>query len=287
MSNPIRPNNKSKTGNPKNITDHEVSTNECTSLDEDEKEPMFHFRSENSNVVFAIPVSAVKLSEFFDNVLAHNEADASTPETALVIGLVPHADETLPNVYFNINTERLLRYCYDYFMLWYKNTDDANYIKAEPVQTWDPAQLLKEQDLSLIRRYLHESIECIKDKQLPGYDNFSMETFITDIEYNHEITIKLLNELLTQVTGFLLIESFGNKIFAYLATIIWDTSLVDIGTSHGSTYFTPLNDAFQSGGQLPDTLTNATANTSASNSSNIHPVLLASNRYLEDSSDLD
>lgn len=226
------------------MTTNDDSDNKVLSLDDSEVEKKFYFRSDNSSLVYDVSLETAKLSYLFATILDQNKTGSDAHEKALPLQLIRHNHETNPGV-FTINNDRLLKYVDKYFKIWETKTSDANYIKDDvPVQTGDVSNILNAKDLALIREYLSDSTVYLSECKVSGYDDFTIDRFIHDTNYNLAITLQLLNELLSQVDGYLGIESFANKIFVYIAALIWETTILDANNISNGGWFTKMqNDA--------------------------------------------
>lgn len=202
-----------------------------TSLDEDniheKKQESFYYKSKESDVVYELSFDAAKLSGLFSVMIEQNRNENITKENAVALDVV-YLQHTESTNQFTINTDRMLKYVDMYFKIWSENPSSANYVKETSIQTSDISTILKQSDLSLINNYLMDNITLIKEHKRSDYPDFSNWEFQNSENYKRSIKLQLLNELLSQVDEFLDIESFSNKIFAYIAAIICEVSLVNI-----------------------------------------------------------
>lgn len=220
------------------------------SLDEDEKVPeKFYYKSKDSDVVYEAPIEAAKLSGLFTVMIDQQREANETKDNAIVLDVVYHHHED-SNQQFAINTTRMLSYVDKYFKIWSDKPDDANYVKETSIQTSDISSILKSADLALINEYLNDNILLLQEGKRPDYPDFSIEKFQNDENYKRDIKLRLLNELLCQVAEdrFLDIESFANKIYAYIATIAWEISLFHIKDLDG--HYSVVGDVV--GASVPD-----------------------------------
>ncbi len=179
----------------------------------DETIPTFQFcSSEPDSILFEVPESAACLSGLFDSML---KSDSSK---LIHLNPVTHIADWPVRRNYQINTNKLLNYVYKYFILWSKTPSSANYVEQKPVQTGDVTQFLKPIDIEFINLYLIET---------SNVDWIDKTRYNVEPTYTRYINNSLLGELLTQVDEFLNIESLSNKIYAYIAAGIWNSSLVD------------------------------------------------------------
>lgn len=159
------------------------------------------FFSDN-NKKFTVLLEAARLSKLFD------EMSKSSSEKILELSIVKQIGST--GQIIEINSTKMLEYVYDYFKLWENNPSDAHYVEEKPIQTCEISHVLQLKDIKYIEDYLQKECEC------KGTES--------QIRSNK---IKCLGNLLLQVDEFLNIPSLSNKIYAYIAVLIWNTSVVD------------------------------------------------------------
>lgn len=175
------------------------------SLDESDSPEIWTFYSAGGNNKYVVSQEVAKLSGVFADMVAH-----STHEKAVSLSVVNQTSE-YNNLQYQINTDDMLGYVYKYFKLWEANPSAANYVKVEPIQTSEIAHVLKPVDLDYIESFLRD--------QMPNMD--------LSVSELRKKKIESLGVLLSQVDEFLDIESLANKIYAYVAVLIWNTSAVD------------------------------------------------------------
>ncbi len=167
---------------------------------------MWTFYSTEGKEKFTVTQQVAKLSGVFTDMIEHSQN-----EKAASFSVVNQKAETDDSIY-QINTDALLRYVYKYLKLWEEHPDKANYVKVEPVQTSEISHVLKPVDINYIEEYLS--------------DNMPKNVQLTISELRRK-KIECLSILLSQVDEFLDIASLSNKIYAYIAVLIWNTSAVD------------------------------------------------------------
>ncbi len=167
------------------------------------------FYSSESTERFSIPVTVAQLSETFSTMIK-----SSQNEKAVSLQIVEQPIEHTNKTYL-INTNHLLKYVYKYFKIWENAPEKANYVKEEPVQTSEIQHILKQVDIDLIEEYLEE---YLRTNNISALDD---HTKIRNMQKEG------LGVLLSQVDEFLNIKCFANKLYAYIAVLIWNTSVVD------------------------------------------------------------
>jgi hypothetical protein len=175
------------------------------SIEEPDSPELWTFYSADGNNKYVVSQEVAKLSGVFANMVEH-----STHEKAVSLSVVNQTSE-YSNLQYQINTDDMLNYVYKYFKLWENSPATANYVKIEPIQTSEISHVLKPVDLEYIESFLRDHI--------PDAD-----LSVSDIRKKK---IECLGVLLSQVDEFLDIESLANKIYAYIAVLIWNTSAVD------------------------------------------------------------
>lgn len=175
-----------------------------TSIDEDVEE-MWTFYSLIGDEKFTLPIKVAKLSGVFKSMIENSEN-----EHAVSLQVVNQVVNGTNEVY-QINTDKFLKYVYEYFKLWETCPEKANYVDVAPVQTSEIEHILQEKDIVFIKNYLAKEIPDFKGSE-------------SEIRRKH---IETLGKLLSQVDEFLDIQSLSNKIYAYIAVLVWNTSIVD------------------------------------------------------------
>lgn len=163
---------------------------------EEEVDLMWTFYSAGSQTKYSVSRSAAKLSGLFKGMIEN-----SNEETEVSLQPTEQPHENKPIVYV-INTDEMLAHVYDYMMLWADEPEKADYVPQAPVQTSEISHILKDKDIAYIRNFLRGAR--------------------TDRE-----VIERLGGLLCQVDEFLQIDSLSNKIYAYIAVLVWNKSSVD------------------------------------------------------------
>ncbi len=185
------------------------------------------FYSNKNPVYFTITCKSARESTLFQSMLSNVEAGQAGQA-----GQVGHSGQTgqtnkfqlnvtkvkpKSGVKFYINTTKMLKYVYDYFILWQDQIEASNYVKSKPIQTGDIRQVLQSKDIEYFEKYLLNEVK----------EHDMLAEYFSDVSIKRSIDLQLLNVLLHQVDDYLGIESLSNKIYAYIAVIIWNTSLLD------------------------------------------------------------
>lgn len=190
------------------------------SLDDNNKPTWTFYSSEGGAVKYKTSIEGASLSQLFKNMIRNSvennkiEGKISIVDNEIKLYVIDQPNE-YSEEYHKINTNKMLNYVNLYFELWKDDVDNANYVKAEPVITHDIHHILREKDVKFIEDYISAEIGSI----LPNISNY------TDIIHNK---INCLGVLLAQVDEFLNIESLSNKIYAYIATLLFGLSLNDL-----------------------------------------------------------
>lgn len=171
-------------------------------------EELWTFYSTEGKVKYEIPVQVAKLSGTFTNMIENSQN-----EKAVSFPVVTQQWEC-SNKTYQINTDELLNYVYKYFKLWESEPSKADYVKVEPVQTSEISHILQPKDIAYIEEYLDDYLKQAGNKKLTPKELREWKT-------------EGLGILLSQVDEFLDIQSLANKLYAYVAVIIWNTSPVD------------------------------------------------------------
>jgi hypothetical protein len=170
----------------------------------------FYFKSSESNRVFSISKNGCQFSNFFKKLIENNPNENNTPNKPLEIKVISQQD-IMGNSY-NINTENLLEWVEKYITIWENLEQTSDYIKEdEQIQGGDPKQFLCDTDVNFIEAYLCSKLGNIR---------------INNNE-NKTIIIFHLGILLSQTDGFLDVVCLSKKIYVYIATIIWRSSIID------------------------------------------------------------
>jgi len=177
------------------------------------------FYSTDSDQRFTITKHTAKLSGLFKNVMEISK------ENTVVLEPVDQKHETADLV-FKLNTTRLLKFVHEYFKLWESNPEKSNYVKVEPIHTSEFLHVLQPVDLQFITNYIHECVLYYSE-----HNDLDIGKFNDFTSYNKKWTMTMLSELLCQVDELLDIECLSNKIYAYIAVLVWNTSAVDFSNA--------------------------------------------------------
>jgi hypothetical protein len=213
----------------------------ATSLTDDAAEEKFFYiaigdntNSDSKLVIYKINHNHIHMLPLFKSMVAMNPTGSSTPATAIHIKPVYIRDDCKKNAEFWINTSELFDVIMNYIDIWKdpKKIDDENYVKPDIVQTGYINQILKQEDIKLILDYVQLELN-----KLPVDVQCIMENNLT-IKKHH--IISCMNPLLKMVDGFIQMDGFSNKIYAYIATILWNCSLMDLDDVSEEPYFRQL-----------------------------------------------
>lgn len=151
------------------------------------------FKSDEENaIVYSIPKNAAELSATF-------KYHIKKAELEIVFPRVSHKHNGYDCV---INTSTMLSFIEAYLSYWSKNQELEDYIKEEPVCVGDPSVIITDKnDLLLIKKFLADKKE-LDDKTI------ILSTLTCQAEYLG------LNGLI-------------NKLYAYFAVLIFNTSVID------------------------------------------------------------
>ena len=153
-------------------------------------------------IIYEIPKKVLSLVPLFKSMRIE--------DTPVYIGPITVEDDCVVDRVYVINTAEMFDIVMEYIDIWKDKPTADNYVKP-PIHTKAITDILQKKDLDLILKYL---------KRTEARDVVP----ITDKLYQ----ISKLNKLLKMVDGFLQMEGFANKIYAYIASLIINTSLMDI-----------------------------------------------------------
>ena len=180
----------------------------------------FYYKLKDSSKCYSISIEAIELIDLFKKMHDSDKKSSLSPEFAIELPQI-YVDDTKFNAKpYYLNTLDIIEFVNSYIKLWEHRYKSANYLKEETVQTGNPEQIIHQDDLKLIRSY-------IKDR----YEELSLneQKLITDNKlYNKQFSIDALSTLVKNVDGYLIIESLKNKLYAYIATIIWTCSMKEL-----------------------------------------------------------
>lgn len=191
-------------------------------------EPLFYFSTNKGKNIYSVHVSAAKLSETFARVISSYQTDNIKGDLNISF------DETLcerenweteGKVKFYINTDDMLGYVHKYMVMWEMDPKSADYVEQKQIYTNEPLQVMKLCDVKFIEYYLDDSISKIKTRY--GF-NFDEEKYKSSVSYQRYIKIRLISELLEQVENFLKMQCLTNKLYAYIATLLWNANIYDL-----------------------------------------------------------
>jgi hypothetical protein len=207
-----------------------------TSLDSTElnNKKIVYFKSTKNQHVFNITEEQAGISSLLSSMdLSNNNFD-----NPIILDDIYIENENTKHLIYEINTYEMLNYIYEYMNLWKDDIKDICYIKEEQIQIHNPALILVEKDYLFIKKYIDDNINNIITKQ-KIYDKFNINEFNEKKNYNIMITIQILGELICQ-SEFLEIQSLANKLYAWCACLVWNTSLIDMYEANNDPYFMEL-----------------------------------------------
>lgn len=220
------------------IDSHDSLDDPSDSLDNSEvknADVLFYFASgEKPKLSFQLTEKQARLSGTFSDMLDNEHAEKTTQSNPIVLGIISHPDESYfgKDVVYNINTATLLKYVVDYINLWTDDLDSSDYCTEEPVQSGDPTHYLKERDITYIENFISQWKYLTHE--------FDDSRYNSDPNYNRLVKIRTLSQLISQADNFLHIESIAKKLYIYIATIVWNTSIVDISEVESDPEFAKL-----------------------------------------------
>lgn len=184
-----------------------------------------YFRASESNKIHSILMSDIQQSTYLKNIFEDKRLEHSRETNPIVFKEIKHeADQK-----FFINTPELLDIIAEYLEVWEGKYNESFYIHQDVVQVKNPKQILKECDLKIINKY----ISLQKNKM----DKQEKQKYLSDKLYQKYFTIKCLSPLLCNVDGYFGIDSFANKIYAYIASVFQNCSSFEIETAGKDPYF--------------------------------------------------
>jgi hypothetical protein len=212
---------------------------EAKSLTDDVMEEKFFYVAIGDNIdsdliIHKINHSHIHIMPLFKTMVTMNPTGSSTPATAIHIKPVYIRDDCKKNKQFWINTPELFNVIMKYVDIWKdpKKISDENYVKPNIVQTGYINQILRREDIKLILDYVQMELN-----KLPVDVQIIMENNLTIKKYH---IISCMNPLLKMVDGFMQMSGFANKIYAYIATILWNCSLMELDEVSEEPYFRQL-----------------------------------------------
>jgi hypothetical protein len=200
--------------------------NECNKL--------VYFKSSKDERIFII----TELQASISGLLISMDLTNNNVNNPIILDAVIVNNENNNNFTYQINTYEMLNYVYEYMNLWKDNIKDILYIKEEQIQIHDPALILVEKDYLFIKNYINNIINSIINKN-KIYNGFNINEYNEKKNYYIMITIQILGELICQAE-FLQIQSLSNKLYAWCACLVWNTSVIDMYEATNDTYFMDL-----------------------------------------------
>ena len=181
------------------------------------------YSDEDPSVKFVISKNMALTSSLFTTML-----DTSMNSYNYQLSMLDYKENTNTRSY-KINTVKLLKYIHEYFKLWEENLNGCDYVKEKPIQTGDVRQVLKSVDIEYIEKYLLT--------ELNTNNTIDKEKYNSDVNYKRISDIEMLGYLLSQCDEYLGIKSLSNKIYAWIAVQLWNTSIVDFHLATGDPIF--------------------------------------------------
>ncbi len=157
----------------------------------------FYFKINNNT--YTVNIDAINLVEQFDNIYNNNPFNG-TEEQPLIIGM-------------NIDDD-VLQFLLEYIEIWEDKSNDCNYPIQSNIQTRIIEQILKDQDLKIINKYLSKKIKINKT-----------DSILSVIEQKISALSLLLN---TFDVNYLHVPSICAKINAFISSLVWSCSLKEI-----------------------------------------------------------
>ena len=201
---------------------------------------LYSFKSANSDEIYYVPKNTLFLS------LTFKEMMECSKEKSIVLSNVIQRHENVSNVTYHLNTNRLLAYVHKYMKIWEGRETEANYVKEEPVQTSELSHVFANskgviyiEDIKFIADFIQETMLDIRSGSLPGYPKIPEK--LSRYEHRQWITM-ILGELACQCDELLNMPSLANKIYAYIAVKIWNTSVADFADAMHDPAFSAAQD---------------------------------------------
>lgn len=175
---------------------------------------MFSFGCTGSSKRYVVRIEVACMSALFKTMI---ETSPDKHDVSLSTIVQPH--ESKPDLSYTLNTDRLLNYVFEYMNIWKDDLANANYVKDDTaVQSSEISHVLKPCDIKFIREFLLDNVQ-------------DMEKYKKDSIYRRTNDIRYLGELLCQVDEYLDMKCLSNKIYAYIAVLIWNTSAIDFSNA--------------------------------------------------------
>ena len=180
---------------------------------------LFYYRVRGYPKQYVIKRSAIELIGLFKQMCDLNKTVGDTPDTAMELEIVCIGDSSQSQTY-NINTPELIDWIDTYIHIWEDTPALADYLKEEVIQTSHPEQIIKELDLLYIQKYIDFEYTKLSDEERTNVD----KTLLSKKYFQ----IKALNLLIRNADGYLLIDSLVHKLYAFIATVLWNCSMLEL-----------------------------------------------------------
>lgn len=197
---------------------------------------MFYFRSFNEETkeyskVFAIKRSDIKLVNFFAVAVDGEPDSGMTAENPLELTVKKVVDMSLKDNLLVVGTEEQLEFLVKYITIWSgKTSEDALYIKREPISTNDHAVIFEKQpaDYALIHEYMQN--------KLPETEANKKRWADASVLYGVDVS-RVINHLMYMTGDYLGMDCLLNKLYAYTAMAFWKTSMREATKLSGDPFY--------------------------------------------------
>jgi hypothetical protein len=176
----------------------------------------FYYRSSDKEyTVYSIRIKSLKLVKSMEEIYKKNNIDYCSIKNPYIFERFKHSIND--NIIFN--SEKFIKIVNDYIKIWEDKVEEADYVKVTPIKTYYKNHILKNNDIELIESYLN--IELTTELHNEKLEDNELLKF----------KIKVLSELIIQVNHIIIIPSLTNKIYAYIAILLYSKSITDLLTN--------------------------------------------------------
>lgn len=204
-----------------NVTD-DTHNDVVMGLDEELKDSKYYYKLNGYDKMYSVNRNAVDLVELFANSLAGDKNACSTPETCLVLNEQPSMSTDYTDHTFRVLTPYHIDFLDRYLKIWENNSADEAYIKEEAVTTKNPAEIFKNpEDLKLLQSHTKWYLSQLDESEQKKCESDEF------VKRYHSIMAHMKG-LHQTLFGYLGAKGFGQKNYAYIATLMYDHSLEDL-----------------------------------------------------------
>ncbi len=181
--------------------------------------PLFYYKIEDK--IYNIDVKYIGLIPTFKMIHTNNKNECLSEEDALIITTKTIDTQNGPR---KINDTAIHDLIQTYIEHWAPIMKEENYVAEEPVSSHDITKILDLYDLYLLKNYSRMVMENVDTKNMTVVQKKMAE--ITEMQ-----------TLLLTVGNYLNMKGFTNKICAYIATILIDSTIEDLIKTSETTEF--------------------------------------------------